>query len=236
MVDDIVPGLLDSIEKDFDTRTYNSTKLKNALKKLQDNRASYKDVNDYAVEVGRILSDVFKKHVTVDKLPDGRMYFNIAERILNPTIGKNYDLIVGYASDVQTQLNNAANTRIRPQVPETNQGRIDGIINKIANEADFENVKWLLEEPIINLSQSIVDDIIQSNASFHMSAGLRPKITRVVSGHQPCDWCKNLAGTYEYNEAPREIYQRHDRCRCTVEYVPGDGRRQDVWSKDWNTN
>lgn len=236
MVDDIVPGLLESIEKDFDTRTYNSTKLKKALKQLQENRASYKDVNDYAVEIGRILSDVFKKHVTVDKLPDGRMYFNIAERILNPTINKNYDLIIGYASDVQTQLNNGANIRIRPQVPEINQGRIDGIINKIANEADFENVKWLLEEPIINLSQSIVDEIIQANVNFHYSAGLKPKITRVVSGHKPCDWCKNLAGTYEYNEAPREIYQRHDRCRCTVEYVPGDGRRQDVWSKDWNTN
>lgn len=30
-----------------------------------------------------------------------------------------------------------------------------------------------------------------------------------------------------------EVHQRHERCRCTVDYNPGNGRKQDVWSKTW---
>ena len=106
------------------------------------------------------------------------------------------------------------------------------IVNRISSEEDFESIKWLLDDPIINFSQSIVDDGIKANAEFHAKAGLQPKITRRVSGHA-CEWCSRLAGTYEYDEAPKEVYQRHERCRCTVDYNPGNGRKQDVWSKTW---
>lgn len=32
---------------------------------------------------------------------------------------------------------------------------------------------------------------------------------------------------------PADVYRRHERCRCRVEYDPGDGRRQNVWDKKW---
>lgn len=234
MDNDIVPALLAMIEQDFDEQTYSSTKLRAALKQLQVKKASYKDVNDYAIEVGEILSGVFEKHVTSDILPDGRMYFNIANRIMNPTMKKNHELITGYASDVQYQLNNDAGIKIQSQVPEVNQERIDGIVNRVSSESDFEKIKWILDEPIVNFSQSIVDDTIKINAEFHGKAGLSPKITRIVSGHSPCEWCRSLAGTYNYADAPDDVYRRHERCRCTVDYNPGDGKRQNVWTKEWN--
>ena len=34
---------------------------------------------------------------------------------------------------------------------------------------------------------------------------------------------------------PSDVYARHNNCTCTVEYDPGDGRRQDVWSKQWTS-
>ena len=231
-MDDIVPGLLQKIQSQFDERTYNSDKLKKALQMLKSKKATYLDVNDFAVEIGEILADVLCSNITAGVLPDGNMYFNIADRLLNPTMQKNFGLITGFAEDVQTDLNNAAGLKLKAQIPGISQDRIDGIVNRISSEADFEKAKWLLDEPIVNFSQSVVDDVIRANATFHAKAGLRPKITRRVSG-RACDWCQKLAGTYDYGEEPKDVYRRHERCRCTVDYNPGEGKRQNVWTKAW---
>lgn len=232
MDNDIVPALLEEIQNEFDKRTYNSKKLKKAFLLLQNKKATYLDANNFAIEIGEILSDVLRTKITAEILPDGKMYFNIADRILNSTMKKNYDLISNFIVDVQTELNRTANLRLKGQIPKFNQDRIDGIVNRVSSEEDFESIKWLLDDLIINFSQSIVDDGIKANAEFHAKAGLKPKITRRVSGHA-CEWCQNLSGTYDYYEAPDDIYRRHERCRCTVDYQPGDGRQQDVWSKQW---
>ncbi|EPF4429081.1 hypothetical protein ACSSP6_004987 [Escherichia coli] len=232
MDNDIVPALLEEIQNEFDKKTYSSKKLKKVFRLLQNKKATYLDVNDFAIELGEILSSVLRTKITAEILPDGKMYFNIADRILNPTMKKNYDLISNFIVDVQTELNRNAGLRLKGQIPEFNQDRIDGIVNRISSEEDFESIKWLLDDPIINFSQSIVDDGIKTNAEFHAKAGLQPKITRRVSGHA-CEWCSRLAGSYSYNEAPKEVYQRHERCRCTVDYNPGNGRKQDIWSKAW---
>ena len=232
MDEDIVPSLLKTIQEQFDKRTYDSKKLKQALKLLSSKEATYLTANDFAIEVGEILADVLSANITADVLPDEKMYFNIADRILNPTLQKNYDLISGYAADVQTELNKSAGLRIKSQTPSINQDRIDGIVNRIASTENYDDVKWILQEPIVNFSQSVIDDTIQSNVEFQAKSGLHPKITRRVVG-RACKWCKSLAGTYEYYDAPDDIYKRHQRCRCTVYYNPGNGRKQDVWSKTW---
>ncbi|MBP1046412.1 hypothetical protein I6N96_08950 [Enterococcus sp. BWM-S5] len=232
---DIVPELLESIQEQFNQRTYDSKKLKMAINKLRNKKASYLDVNDFAIEIGNILADVLSKNITVDVLPDGKMYFNIADRVLNSTMKNNHSLISDFAVDVQTQLNHEAGLRLKGQAPELNQDRIDGIINRVASENDFDAVKWILDDPIINFSQSVVDDVIRTNVDFHFEAGLAPKITRRVSGHA-CDWCKRLAGTYNYHEEPADIYRRHERCRCTVEYNPKDSRGiQNSHTKEWRS-
>ncbi|MEQ3347524.1 hypothetical protein [Peptoniphilus senegalensis] len=48
-----------------------------------------------------------------------------------------------------------------------------------------------------------------------------------------CDWCKEVVGTYEYPDVPKDVYRRHRFCKCTVDYLPGNGKKQDVWSKKW---
>lgn len=233
MADDIVPELLATIKTQFDEQTYNSEKLKRAVKLLKSKQATYIDVNDFAIEVGEIIVSVFRTNITAEILPDGKMYFNIADRILNSTLKKNFELISGFAVDVQKLLNNKANLRLKSQTPEFNQDCVEGLINRIASESNFDEIKWILDDPIINFCQSIVDDSIKKNADFHARAGLNPIITRRVRGNA-CDWCRNLAGTYEYYSEPAEIYHRHERCTCTVEYNPKDARGlQNSHTKKW---
>lgn len=229
---DIVPGLLELIENEFDSEVLNSEEIKGAIKQLKAKRATYKEANDFAVELGVILAGVLGRNITAETLPNGKMYFNIADRIIEPAMSKNYELIAGYAADVQTQLNYNAGLRIKGQKAELNQSRIDGIIERLSQEEDFNEIKWILDEPIKNFSQNIVDDTIRTNAEFHAKAGLRPKIIRRSTGNC-CDWCEEIAGVYEYPYVPEDVYRRHRFCRCTVDYYPGDGKRQNVHTKEW---
>jgi len=229
---DIVPELLANIEQEFDLRTFDNPKLKMAIQQLRDKLATYRNVNEFAVEIGEILASTLKGQITGDTLPDGKMYYNIAERILNTTMKKNYDLISGYAADVQTELNHKAGLHLKGQKPSLNKDRINGIVNRVSNEDDFSKIKWILDEPIVNFSQSIVDDAIKTNADFHLKAGLSPSIERTATGN-PCDWCKAVEGVYNYPDVPKDVFRRHRHCRCNVDYDPKTGKRQNVWSKKW---
>ena len=117
--------------------------------------------------------------------------------------------------------------------PEINQYKIDSIINKVSSD-QFEEVAFILQEPIVHFSQSVVDDTIKANVELHSRSGLHPKITRKVRGGC-CKWCMNLAGTYSYpDDVPDDVYRRHDHCRCVVIFDPGEGKLvQNVHTKSW---
>ncbi len=97
---------------------------------------------------------------------------------------------------------------------------------------EFDSISWILDEPVINFSQSVVDETIKLNVEMHYNLGLAPKLVRTLVGNA-CDWCKAMAGVFDYPDVPDGVYRRYQRCRCTVEYNPGDGRKQDVYSKKW---
>ena len=232
MVEDIVPSLLKKIKSEFEGARLDSEVLKDLLSKLHHSKASYLDANQYAIEIGEKLSKILGDSLTNETLPDGKMYYNIAQRVLTDVLGRNYELVSDYAEQVQKNLNSEAKIGLAAQVPELNQDRIDGLVNRLASEESFDDVKWLLVDPIVIFSQSIVDDSIRKNAEFHHKVGLSPKIVRRVVGH-PCKWCKSLEGSYNYPEVPKDIYRRHGNCRCTVDYHPGNGKKQNVHTKRW---
>lgn len=231
MAKDIVPELLEHLEKEFRAEYNLNGKIYDIKKAISDGTATYEDVNTYAVEVGKVLSKVFDDNIAADMLPDGRMYYNIAERILKPTLGKNYALVTDVAGQVQEALNKAAGIGIKNVKPAMNADRIYGLINKISTADDYNKVKWLTGEPIVNFTQSVVDDCVKTNAEFHAKSGLKPRIIRTNIG-DCCEWCRALAGEYSYPDVPDDIYRRHENCRCTVIYTPKKGVYQDVWSKE----
>lgn len=233
-MEDIAPELLSKIQNDFKAAVKNNDKLTKIFAKVQSGTATYNEANEYAIEAGEILAKSYKKHISSSVLPDGKMYYNIAERVITPTLTDNYNLVANITTEIQKSLNEAANIGIKAITPKLNQDRIDGIINRISSEDNFDDVAWILDEPVKTFSQSIVDDSIRDNAEFHAKAGLRPKIVRRLAGGC-CEWCAKLAGSYTYPDVPKDVYRRHERCRCTVNYYPGDGKIQNVYSKKWLT-
>lgn len=230
MNDDVLPALLEEVQDNFGQEFGKSEVVVKALKTLEAKKATYANANDFAIEVGEILSKALTTSVTADKLPDGKMYYNIAKRLLEPVLQQNHELVADYSSKVQTILNEKAKISIAAQPVELNQDRINGFIERFSREDKFDDVKWLLGDPIVNFTQSIVDDSIKKNAEFHAKAGLQPKIVRKTAG-RCCKWCQSLAGSYNYPDVPKDVYRRHQNCRCTVDYKPGDGKKKNIWSK-----
>ena len=234
MPEDIAPALLDAIRQDFERNLGGRQRAVQLLEKIQAGGANYADAGDYAEEVGAALADAFRANLSSDVLPDGRMYYNIADRVVRPLLEQDHALVAEAAQTVQQSLNTAAGLGLKPQAVPLNESRVQGLLDKISNAEQYDTVAWVLWEPVKNFSRAIVDESIRRNVDFQGGAGLRPRVIRRVVANC-CRWCGRLAGTYTYPDVPQEVYQRHEYCRCTVEYDPGDGRRQNVHTKQWTT-
>ncbi|MEG2522247.1 MAG: hypothetical protein RSA49_05170 [Anaerovoracaceae bacterium] len=229
---DIVPALLEKIKREFEEAIAKDKHLKEMLDYISSGKGDYEVVDAIAIEFGENLRDVFKQNITKETLPDGKMYYNIAERILRPTLTNNYDLISKATVELQTNLNKSVGIGIRGIKPELNKDKIDGLINKVCWYDDYDKAAWVLDEPIVNFSQSIVDDAVRTNAEFHAKSGIRATVERIATG-KPCEYCSKLEGRYTYPDVPEDVYRRHRSCKCIVSYMPGDGRKQNVHTKKW---
>lgn len=159
------------------------------------------------------------------------MYYNIAKSVVRPMLEEDHAIISDAAVQVQNSLNTKAGIHIKAQTVPVNEDRVNGIIDKVSDADVYDDVAWVLQEPVKNFSMNVVDEILRANVDFQGKSGLRPKIIR-RSEHRCCEWCSRLAGVYDY-PVDREVYQRHERCRCTVDYDPGTGKRQNVHTKQW---
>ena len=215
---DIGPALLAKIKADF-VRILGNARV---------TAKTYIGAADYAETVGEALAQAFQLNVSSSVLPNGKLYQNIAESIIRPMMQNNYELVSSATIEVQQVLNNAANLSIKPQVAPINNEKITGIINRASSATRFDDVAWVLGEPIRTFTRSVVDDTLKKNVTFQGRLGLTPKIIRIAEP-KCCEWCSNLNGVYRYPDVPEGVYQRHDRCRCTTDYDPGSGKRKSVW-------
>ncbi len=233
MAKDIAPALLEKLRNAFNEKFNQNKKIKDLYQVIQEGKATYAEVNELSIQVGDILAEVFQENLSSAILPDGRMYYNIAKKTVEPMMVNNYNIVIDNGVIVQELLNQKAGMRIKVQVPALNQSRIDGIIDRLDAEEVFDDIKWILDEPVKNFTQAAVDDMVKVNVDFHYKLGLRPKIIRKAAPGC-CKWCDTLEGEYEYPDGvPDDVYRRHRFCRCMTEYDPGDSRRQDVWTKQW---
>lgn len=230
---DIAPELLKEIQEDFNKQLEQNQRIAEIQSKIDKGVATYKEANEYAIEVGEMLASAFQNNLSSAVLPNGRMYYNIAQKVIRPNMLNNYDLVTAVTNNIQAALNKAANIGIKAITPQLNEDKVDGIVRKVSNAEQFDDVAAVLNEPIVTFTQSIIDDAIKANAEFQSKAGLQPKIVRTMAGGC-CKWCQEVAGTYRYpDEVPKDVYRRHQNCRCTVEFHPKDGKVQNVHSKEW---
>ena len=237
MTKDIAPELIATISEEFQRKMAGNSKIKSLGAKIQNQIATYRDAQEYAIKVSELMSETLLSNLSADILPDGKLYYNIAQRVMQEALGQNgiYGEIGSYCSEVQQILNKEAEIGIKAVPPELKQDRVDGIVDIVSGKDNFDEIKYMLKEPIVNFGQSIVDEAVRVNADFQYNAGLSPKVIRTSTGHC-CKWCSDLAGTYDYEKvkaAGSDVWKRHEGCKCLVEYVLESKQRQTAGAKRW---
>lgn len=231
----MAPELLEAVERSFRRNLQNNNRIKELMKALEEGRATYHEADQFALEVGQALAKAFNEHISGDTLPDGKMYYNIASRVLPPPLQATYEEVSSFAEAMQRGMNERAKLGIEPVRAAYNADREKGLIERACGADKYEDVRKSFEGDLVNFSQAVVTDTLKANAEFQYQAGLSPVIHRRTNGGC-CDWCSKLAGDYPYEDVRdtgNDVYRRHRDCRCRVTYDPGEGRIQNVHTKRW---
>ena len=250
-------NLLNNIANDFNKRLKTDRKLKQIANRVRDG-TNYEDANEFAIRAGELLSEAFTGQT------DGLAFISkeVAQEAIAPMLEYLHELVAESTTTVQTNMNTANGLGIGVSTPALDTNRIEGIVDKVASYDTLEQGQWMLKEPVVNYSQAIVDRSIRDNAEKAGKMGLKAYIVRKTEPHavkttvktvrskkgkiyrypykysEPCPWCIALAGKYEYlgngSNIPRDVYRRHESCRCTLTFVNGK-ERQNVWnhSETW---
>jgi len=232
MAEDIGIELHNKIKQAFDARCEKDSTLTHIKRKMENGTATMEDTSVYARRLGELLRKSIESTTKPDDLPGEKMYFNIAQSILEPLLRNNYDDVNTICEEVQSALDAKKGIGLKPQKADFPAERIRAAIGGAAVKETAEHAIQVLGRTAENITGSFQTDYIKKNAEFRSKAGLNCYIER-KDGHNCCDWCAKLAGKYRYpDEVPKDVYRRHDNCTCDVSYVSEKGR-QNVHSKQW---
>lgn len=225
--------LLARIRADFERRVEQDAALRRVAERIRNGTAAQSDAHVYAEHIGTALSAALRDNLTEERLPNGTLYWNIAARTIRPMLENNHRLANDVASEIQQLLDAAQGVGLAPIPAPLPSERIRGLVDKAVRAETHEEMRRWLGEPIVNCTESFVDDFVQTNAEARYRSGLSPKIVRTAAPGC-CAWCEALAGTYDYADvrSGSEVYRRHEYCRCTVTFSSG-GKYQSVHSKRW---
>ena len=220
MAEDIAPALLDKVQKNFRNRIKQTGATTAAyIKKARD--GTLKSISGYTNKVGKALSRAFLDEITVEALPDGILYYNIAQKVIVPPIKEAWVMVSDVADEMQAVSNTAAGIGIKPIRPPIQKERLDGLIELIINGDFAENIHHL-NEPVRNIVDHFGDYHTEKNTEFLSNSGVDIYITRIAET-TACEWCREREGTYRgYDEAyANQVFERHEGCRCEVSISNG---------------
>lgn len=217
MNNDVSQELLKAVAKDFKTNYSKSKEVARLLKKIETGKATHSDSYQFALKVSEFLNKAINGNMTGNTLPNGKLYYHIAEEVLTPLLNNNHVLATNYAKDVQTILNSKDDIPIKGRVAKINADRVEGICSEYSRADTFEATKDELNASIENYTLSSVDDTILENTKLLNNLGYHEVVER-VSDVGACKWCRSLEGVYDYSPSmDNTVFKRHKRCRCTID-------------------
>lgn len=221
MAEDISPALLDRVQKNFHNRIEKAGATKKAnVKRARD--GTLKSINVYTNKVGKALSNAFIDEITVEALPDGILYYNIAQKVIVPPIKEAWVMVSDVADEIQAVTNSTAGIGIKPIRPPIQQERLDGLLELIVSGDFAENIHHLIE-PVRNIVDHFGDYHTEKNTEFLSNSGVDIYVTRLAES-TACAWCREREGTYRgYRDAhDNQVFERHEGCRCAVSISNGE--------------
>lgn len=231
MNNDVSQAILKAVAKDFKSDYSKSKEVARLLKKIETGKATHSDSYQFALKVSDFLNKAINGNMTGQTLPNGKLYYHIAEEVLAPLLKNNHALVTNYAKDVQTILNKKDDIPIKGRIAKVNADRVEGICSEYSRADTFEATRDELNASIENYTLSSVDDTILENVKLLNNLGYHEVVERHAEVGA-CKWCRSLEGTYDYSSTmDTTVFKRHKRCRCEVYCSRKKDEYQDVWSK-----
>ena len=195
---------------------------------VRDGFATYEEASIFAVKLGEALSYSIRKNISADMLKDGVMTEELARAVLHSLLIENHEVISSALETMQNAINAELDIGVKAVHVNFNENRARGLIKKYGSYDNYSDAEWVVGEPIVNFFQAVVDKAVELNMEVQAKAGYFPTVTRFAESGC-CKWCSSLEGTYAY-PVDKEVYRRHERCRCLVLFVSGK-KVQDVHTK-----
>lgn len=229
-MEDIAPELYKKIQADFTTAVRNDGTIKTLVSKGNKTPLSNKELTLINTRLGEHASKALQKTLTVDNLPDGRLYYNIAERTVKPIMEQIYTTSNNLAVKAMQLKDRAAGINIAIARGMDPSERIRELLDFAANSKTADEINNALNLPIKTTALDFNDDFLKANTEIRDNMGFKQTIIReydgvgLANGRRPCNWCIGRAGIYEsYQEAKDAgAFERHTGCGCTIDVQSTD--------------
>lgn len=222
---DILKGNGLDVSDEFASNTNEYDRL---IESINKGTGSFEQVYDFTDRTGQAASNYLKKQCE-SQLVDGQVPQEVVDSVVKPVLESVSQVSSETANALCAAENHKKSINVTLQNPPVDKSTVNGMGNKLMS-GPYDQTSWIIGDgPVSNLAMHSVDQTIQANAEFIAKSGRRARIRR-RSEANCCEWCENLAGEWDYGEEPKDVYRRHNNCRCVVEYIV-DGMAQNVWNK-----
>ena len=241
-MEDIAPELYKKINDDFTASVRNDSTIRTLVTKGNSKPLTQKELTTISTRLGKHASDAFKKTLTVEALPDGKMYWNIADRTIRPVMEQIYNTNNLLESNALRLKDKAAGVNIGVVKGADPTARINEIIQFTLDSKTAEELSNALNLPVTTTALDFNDDFMEANAELRDKMGFKQVITReydgvgLANGRRPCNWCIGRSGTYySYQEAKDAgAFERHTGCGCTIDWSTNDEVENDEYNSAVN--
>lgn len=130
---DIGLELQKSIETAFNERLAIDVVIKAIKLKVENGKATQRDVTMLCKRLGEIASKVLIENIKPEMMPNDKMYWNIAEKAIKPLLIKIHGIVNKVAAEVIMAEHKANGIHIKPIEPVFPKERIESLINNFVN-------------------------------------------------------------------------------------------------------
>ena len=204
--EDIKKAFRQTVDNDPDVR-----KLYEELQRTPTYGVSMKLASKIGEGLGKVLIK-YAPELSVDDL-------ELAD-ILPKALGLDQAQVTTACKQVQEAMNKQAGLGVKYKEPKFNMDKALGLADEVRGVTDFEPIAQKFVEQVQNFSESVVDDSIYTNAGTLANAGVKALIVRTAEA-TACDWCDEVAGTYDYFEVKdkgNDVWRRHLGCHCDIDF------------------
>lgn len=239
-MEDVAPALAKEIQDIFGKAVKSDKTIAQIVAKLNKGPLGTGDIRTLSVRLGSHASDALRAVLTPEALPDGRVYWNIAERTIKPVLTQIYQTENALMYNSLAAADKAAGVNIAIKQGIDPADRIKEVMDFATNSKTAEEISNALNDPVKTAAIDFTDDFIKENAELRDKLGFKQVITReydgvgLAGGKVQCNWCVGRAGTYySYKEAyDAGAFERHTGCGCTITWDTSD----EVDNEDFSTS